>query len=320
MRRLDDAFFDPLPVRATGLLDVGDGHAIHWTDTGPLAGLPLVVAHGGPGGSILHGLGRLIDNRAVRTIQFDQRGCGASTPTGRLEANSLPHTVADMERLREHLGLHRWVVSGGSWGTTVALAYAQAHPQRCLGIFLQGTWLLRERDLQWWFQGVRTMFPELWEAFAGAVPEAERSDLRSAYCRRILGGDAQLAAEFATRLFLYEEGLMHFDPPLQPPDAARGPAYGRIFAHYARNDFFLEPDQLVRGAHRIAHLPLMQVTGRYDTCTTPDNAFDLARALPGSRLKIVSGAGHYPTEPTLAAAMPAALAEFLNWLGERGAV
>ena len=302
MIRLDDPFFMPEPARASGLLDAGEGHRIAWQDSGAADGLPVVSVHGGPGGAMIQGIGRFIDSRHVRLVQFDQRGCGASTPRGRLEANSLQHTIADMERLREHLGIGRWVVSGGSWGSTVALAYAQAHPQRCLGLAIQGTWLCRERDLQWWFHGVRTLFPELWEAFAGAVPEPERADLRQAYCSRILGTDPDVAAvarESSDRL-------------KELPDPARGVNYGRIFANYAHHRFFLEDDQLIRDAHRIGHLPVLQITGRYDCCTTPDNAFDLARALPGSSLHIVAGAGHYPTEPAMAAALPAAMAGFLS--------
>jgi proline iminopeptidase len=319
MQRLDDPFFMPQPPRACGQLEVGDGHAIAWLDSGAAEGLPVISVHGGPGGSMIHGIGRFSDPAQIRTVQFDQRGCGASTPRGELRANTLQHTVADMERLRQHLGIERWVVSGGSWGSTVALAYAQAHPERCLGLFVMGTWLCRERDLQWWFQGVRTMFPELWHIFAQAVPEAERDDLRIAYCRRILGDDADVAAEFATRLYLYEEGFMRFEAPLVPPDAARGAAYGRMFAHYAQHRFFVEEGQLLQQAPRIAGIPVMQITGRYDCCTTPDNAFDLAQTLPQSLLKIIAGAGHYPTEPAMAVALPGALAEFVAWVRQHNA-
>ena len=311
MQRLDDPFFTAVAPRAVGMLDVGGGHTIAWQDSGSEGGLPVISVHGGPGGSMVQGIGRFSDSRIMRTIQFDQRGCGASTPQGRLEANSLQRTIGDMERLRVHLGIEKWVVSGGSWGSTVALAYAQSHPQRCIGVFIMGTWLAREQDFQWWFHGVRKIFPELWRTFAQAVPAAERDDLRHAYCRRILGPDSKVADEFATRLFLYEEGFMRFDPPLMPADPARGPAYGRIFAHYAQHNFFLEEDQLLRDAAHIAHLPLMQITGRYDCCTTPDNAFDLWQVLPDSTLKIVSGAGHYPTESAMAAALTGALSEFI---------
>ncbi|WP_421837035.1 alpha/beta fold hydrolase [Novosphingobium sp.] len=244
-----------------------------------------------------------------------QRGCGQSTPRGELAANSLQHSIADMEALRRHLGIERWLVSGGSWGSTLALAYAQAHPERCLGLFLVGAWLCRKRDTRWWFHGVRALFPELWEAFAGAVPPEERGDLRAAYCKRILGDDPEIAAEFATRLFLYEEGFMHFDAPLTPPDPARGRDYGRIFAHFAAHDFFVDDDQLLRDAHRLAGIPVHIITGRYDCCTTPENAFDLAQAVPHAVLEIVPGAGHYPTEPTFARAVARAAQGFAARVG-----
>lgn len=318
MRRLDDPFHTSAPPRAAGWLEVGDGHAIAWSDSGPPAGMATIAIHGGPGGSMLRGLDRLVDTTTVRLLQFDQRGCGGSRWVDRLQANTLWHTVADMERLRRHLGIERWIVAGGSWGSTVALAYAQAHAERCAGVFLTGTWLLRERDLQWWFHGVQQLFPELWQHFAEAVPAHERDDLRQAYCRRILGDDAAVADAFAARLHAYEEGFMHFAAPLQPVDDVRGPAYGRLFAHYAQHRFFLDEGQLLRDAQRLAGVPLMQVSGRYDCCTTPDNAFALARALPGSILRIVAGAGHHPTEPAMAAALTVALAEFLHLIDGAG--
>jgi proline iminopeptidase len=315
VKRLDDLFCAMTPPRAEGHLDVGDGHHLYWLETGVPDGLPMISCHGGPGGSILLGAGRFSDGSRLRSIHFDQRGCGKSEPRGRLEANSLQHTVADMERLREQLGIERWVVSGGSWGSSVALAYAEAHPERCLGLFLVGTWLCRQSDIRWWFHGVRALFPELWEQFAGQVPEAERGDLREAYCRHILEGDAETAARFATSLYLYEEGFMHFDAPLQPADPARGADYGRIFAHYAAHDFFVDDDELLRNAHRIAHLPAHLITGRYDCCTTPENAHDLKAVLPRATLEIVPGAGHYPTEPTFARAVARAAQQFLKSLG-----
>jgi proline iminopeptidase len=241
-----------------------------------------------------------------RIVQFDQRGCGRSEPAGQLEGNTLQETIGDMEALRLALGLERWVVAGGSWGSTVALAYAEAHPERCLGLMLVSTWLLRREDVDWWFYGVARIFPELWRQFSAQVPEAERGDLRRAYCRTILGDDAAAARRAATALYEYEEGFMHFDAPFVPTDPSRGPAYGRIFAHYAAHDFFLEEGALLRRAHRVAHLPAMLVTGRYDMCTPPDNAFALAERLPLADLRIVPGAGHYPTELALARACVAA--------------
>lgn len=310
MRRLDDPFFDVASARREGWLERG-AHRLYWSDAGAENGRPLVLIHGGPGGSSSPGHRRFMDPTDWRIVQFDQRGCGRSEPVGLLDDNSLQATIDDMEALRESLGIERWVVAGGSWGSTVAIAYAETYPERCLGLVLVSTWLCRRRDIDWWFQGVRTLFPELWEQFAGFVPEDERHDLRRAYCTRVLGPDPAVAAEAATRLYLYEEGFMHFDVPLVPPDPARGPAYGRIFAHYAANDFFLRDGQLVEEAGRIAHLPAMLVTGRYDCCTTPDNAWDLAQRLRLAELHFVPGAGHYPTEPALAVACATVMRAFL---------
>lgn len=304
--RLDDPFTPPLPPRASGLLARGL-HSIAWREFGNPEGMPVIACHGGPGGASPDGVTRFIDAQRYRIVQFDQRGCGRSTPIGALAENTLADTIADMEALRAALGIETWLVTGGSWGSTVALAYAEAHPDRTLGLFLIATWLCRARDTAWWFEGVRTLFPELWENFAGAVPEAERHDLRAAYCRRILDGPADNATDFATRLFLYEEGFMRFDAPLIPPDPARGAAYGRIFAHYARHDFFLRENQLLQDAPRIAHLPALLITGRYDCCTPPEGAHALARVLPRAELRIVPAAGHYPTDPAMARACAGAL-------------
>jgi len=302
MRRLDDPLAEVGPPRAEGWLERGGGHRVYWLDAGNADGLPVVLCHGGPGGEASPGYRRLCDGQLYRIVQFDQRGCGRSEPAGKLEGNSLQETLGDMEALRCQLGIDRWVVAGGSWGSAVALAYAEAFPQRCLGMLLVSMWLVRKQDIDWWFKGVETVFPELWHQFATAVPEAERDDLKRAYCRLILEGTPEEAARAATALYLYEEGFMHFDAPFTPPDATRGPAYGRTFAHYAAHDFFLAEGALLDGAHRVAHLPATLVTGRYDMCTPPNNAFALAQRLPLATLTIVPGAGHYPTEHALARA------------------
>ncbi len=302
MRRLDDCLADVGAPRAEGWLARSGGHRVYWLEAGRPDGLPLVLCHGGPGGSSSPAHRRLCDGGLYRIVQFDQRGCGRSEPAGRLEGNSLQETLGDMEALREARGIERWVVAGGSWGSTVALAYSQAFPERCLGLLLVSTWLLRAQDVDWWFRGVETLFPELWHEFASLVPREERGDLRGAYCRRILQGTGEEAERAATALFLYEEGFMHFDAPFVAPDAARGPAYGRVFAHYAAHDFFVREGELLDGAERIAHLPATLVTGRYDMCTPPNNAYALAQRLPRAELVIVPGAGHYPTEPALARA------------------
>jgi proline iminopeptidase len=303
MRRLDDPFFPVQPARASGRLARDNGHEIWWEDAGDPASMPVILCHGGPGGSSSSTRRRFWDPELFRVVIFDQRGCGQSTPAGSLDNTTLQATIADMEAIRETLGIDRWIVAGGSWGSTVALAYAEAHPERCLGLNLTCTWLCRARDVHWWFHGVRAMFPELWEAFAGLVTPQERSDLRAAYVRRILGPDQAVADAAADQLYRYEQGFMHFDAPLAEPKPESGPAYGRIFAHYARHDFFVRDTQLLDDAHRIAHLPVEMVTGRYDCCCTPENAYDLAAVLPRARLVIVPGGGHISSEVAMSQAV-----------------
>jgi len=300
-KRLDDPFHPVLPVRATGLLDRPGGHSIHWEDAGNLALMPVIVCHGGPGGSGAPSRRRFYDPQKFRVVQLDQRGCGKSTPAGKLDGNSLQATIADMEAIRDRLGIERWMVAGSSWGSVVAIAYAEAHPERCLGVNLTCTWLVRTQDIAWWFQGVRAMFPELWEAFAGLVPPEERADLRRAYARRILENNHQEEADrFAHQLHVYENGFMAFDTPFNEWEPERGARYGRIFAHYAIHNFFVNDTQLLEEAPRIAHLPVEMVVGRYDCCCTPDNSYDLAARLPRANLVVVPGGGHSSLEPAMA--------------------
>jgi proline iminopeptidase len=320
MRRLDDPFFTVTPTRSEGMLERSGGHSIHWTEAGHPQGMPVVVVHGGPGSSTNASRRRFYDPAVWRIVMFDQRGCGRSTPAGSLVDNTLQHTIGDMEALRELLGIERWVVAGGSWGSTVAVAYAEAHPESCMGLSLTSMWLARELDIEWWFQGVRAMFPELWAAFAALVPEAERGDLRRAYCSRILGDDPVVAAVAAEQLCVYERGFMQFDvdpsdgkhPTVElqgtadglgvaEPDAA-SVAYGRIFAHYAQNNFFVKDTELLdNAAATIAELPVEMVVGRYDCCCPPNNSFDLAQRLPLCNLVVVPGAGHKASEVAMSA-------------------
>lgn len=300
MHRLDDTLYSIGPTRNEGYLDDCDGHQIYWQDAGNPQGVPLVIAHGGPGGQSSEGYRRLADGDIYRIIQFDQRGCGKSKPKTSVANNTLQHTIADMEHLREQLEIVTWVVSGGSWGSTVALAYAEAHPERCRGLLLVSTWLLRQAEIDWWFYGVRTIFPELWEAFANVAPESERSNLVSAYHQLIFGEDPAIASQASRALYLYEEAFMHANAPFSPNNGESGDSYSRIFIHYAANRFFLRKNQIIEDSPRIAHLPAILVTGRYDMCTPPNNAWDLAKALPKAELRIVPGGGHYPTEHAMA--------------------
>lgn len=320
MRRHDDVFFDVGPNRVEGMLDVGDGHAVHWFEAGAENGIPLVECHGGPGGRANAGLRRLLDGQRLRIVQFSQRGCGQSTPVGELASTSLQHTISDMEKLREHLGIERWIVSGPSWGSTVAIAYAEAHPERTIGVKASGVWLCRRADIDWWYQGVRRFFPDTWAQFAALAPLDRRHDLRRAYHEMINGPDPDLARRAGQALFEYEESFMHLEPPMAPPSADRGLAYARVFSHFATNDFFLREDQLIEEAHRLKGIPVSLLTGRYDNCTTPDGAWDLAQELDDVHLEFVNAAGHYPSEPLMSRAMALETTRFIDDLIRRGFV
>ena len=320
MRRADDPYFDVTPIRAEGMLDVTDGHAIHWFEAGNPDGVPYVDCHGGPGGRGNHGLQRLMDGQRMRTIQFDQRGCGQSTPTGSLEHNSLQHTIADMEQLREHLGIEHWIVGGLSWGSTVALAYAEAHPERTIAVKVGGVWLCRAADIDWWYQGVRRFFPDTWTQFASLAPADRRHDLRTAYHEMIFGDDDDLAQRAGQSLYEYEETFMHLEPPISPPSPTRGLAYARVFSHYSTHDFFLAPNQLIEGAHRLQGIHVSLVTGRYDACTTPDSAWDIAEVLDDVDVRLVNVGGHYPTESATGRALCEQTTRLLDLLTARGVV
>lgn len=299
MRRLDDTLYPITPTRREDFLD-RIGHRIFFTESGNPSGVPMVLIHGGPGGQSAEAYRRLASADFYRIIQFDQRGCGKSESELPTVDNTLQHTVEDIEALREATGVEQWVVAGGSWGSTVALAYAEVYPTRCLGLLLVSTWLVRKADIDWWFYGVRTVFPELWDEFASLVPDSERSNLPAAYHQMIISEDAAISTKASRALYLYEEAFMHVDAPFIPNDGTQGDRYARIFIHYAANQFFLRENQIIENAPRIAHLPAILVTGRYDMCTPPNNAWDLAKVLPKAELRIVPGGGHYPTEHAMA--------------------
>lgn len=301
----------PAAVRSRRL-KVDDLHELHVEESGDPRGLPVVVLHGGPGAGIRPSSTRSFDPAAFRIVAFDQRGAGRSTPHAGLEGNTIQALVADIERVREALGIDRWLVAGGSWGSCLALAYGQAHPQRCLGFRLHGVYLASRAEIEWWFQGCRAIFPDRWEEFAGFVPEAERGDLLTAYYRRLTGEDPELRLAAAIRLRTFSAWTQTFLPDpehvagLTEPKAAL--AVARIFTHYCVNGAFLEPGQLLRGLDRIRHLPAEIVQGRYDTVTPMATAWALHRAWPEARFTIVDEANHAATDraPALTQALRAA--------------
>lgn len=300
--------YPPIEPHRVETLAVDDLHRLHVEECGRSDGLPAVFLHGGPGSGCEPWHRRFFDPARYRVVLFDQRGCGRSRPHAALEANTTAHLVADMERIRTQLGIERWVVFGGSWGSTLALAYAQAHPQRVLGLVLRGVFLCRPRDIRWFYQeGAGRLFPDHWEDYLAPIPEAERDDLVSAYHRRLTGEDevARMAAakawsewEGRTATLLPNPGVVsHF----QDPHVALSLA--RIECHYFINGAFLEPDQLLRDAHRMRDIPGTIVHGRYDVVCPLDQAHVLHRAWPGARFEVIPDAGHSAGEPGIVGAL-----------------
>ncbi len=287
----------------SGTLKVSDVHALHYEQCGNPQGKPVVFLHGGPGGGCTPKCRRFFDPQAYRIILFDQRGCGRSTPHAELRDNTTWHLVADIERLREHLDIERWQVFGGSWGSTLSLAYAETHPDRVSELVLRGIFMLRRWELEWFYQkGADAIFPDTWEHFLEAIPEAERGDMMSAYYRRLTSDDPQVQAK-AARAWSIWEGATSFLHPNEEHIASSGEdafaiAFARIECHYfVHGGFFEHDDQLLRNIDRLAKIPTVIVQGRYDVVCPMRNAWDLHRALPHAELSITPDAGHSSYEP-----------------------
>ncbi|MFO8003957.1 prolyl aminopeptidase [Thioalkalivibrio sp.] len=314
------ALYPPIEPRRTGHLDVGDGHRLYWEEGGNPAGLPAVFLHGGPGSGCEPWHRRFFDPARYRIVLFDQRGSGRSTPHAGLEANTTEHLVADIERLRTSLDVERWVVFGGSWGSTLGLAYAEAHPERVLGLVLRGIFLCRRRDIQWFYQsGADRLFPEAWAEYRAAIPETEHDDMVRAFHRRLTDPD-RAVREAAARAWSVWEGrtsclrpnpgvLAHFADP------AVAVSLARIECHYFVHDCFMAPDQLLREAGRIAGIPGFIVHGRYDVVCPVEQALALHQAWPRAELQIVPDAGHSAAEPGITRHLVAATDALAAQLG-----
>jgi proline iminopeptidase len=285
-----------------GMLDVGDGHRVYWELCGNPKGKPVVFLHGGPGGGFSPMQRRLFDPEKYRILLFDQRGCGRSTPYASLEANTTWHLVADIERLREMIGVDKWMVFGGSWGSTLALAYAQTHPERATELVLRGIFTLRREELLWYYQeGASWLFPEKWERFLAPIPAEERGDLMAAYRKRLTDPDPAVQREAARAWSLWEGETITLLPNQdftdQFGDEHYAIAFARIENHYFVNDGFMEEGQLIRDAHKLRNIPGVIIQGRYDAATPPKTAWDLHKAWPEAKFIMVPDAGHAVTEP-----------------------
>ena len=283
-------------------------HTLHVEECGNPDGLPVVFVHGGPGAGCEPWHRRFFDPEVYRIVLFDQRGCGRSTPHAELRDNATQHLVADMERIRAHLGIERWVVFGGSWGSTLALVYAETHPERVLGLILRGIFLCRPAEIRWFYQeGASWLFPDYWEEYLRPIPEGERGDLVGAYYRRLTGEDeiARMAAAKAwsrwegktSNLLPRKEVVDHFSEPYTALSLAR------IECHYFMNNSFLEPDQILRDAQRLADIPGVIVHGRYDAVCPLRNAWELHQAWPRAELRVIPDAGHSALEPGIVEAL-----------------
>ena len=289
-------------------LAVEHPHELYVDESGTPDGLPVVFVHGGPGAGCDEASRRWFDPTVYRIVTFDQRGCGRSTPHASLDRNTTWDLVADMERIREHLGIDKWVLFGGSWGSTLALAYAQTHPERVHALILRGIFLCRPQEIEWFYQaGASRLFPDYWEDYLAPIPAEERHDLVGAFYRR-LTGSYQIAQMHAAKAWSVWEGRTatlrpdgHVIERFSEPQRALSIA--RIECHYFVNDAFLEEDQLLRDMHKIAHIPGVIVHGRYDVICPLDNAWALHQAWPNSELLIIRDAGHAAGEPGITDAL-----------------
>jgi proline iminopeptidase len=294
--------FPEIEPRLSGHLRVSPLHELYWEEAGNPAGRPVVFLHGGPGAGLSPKNRRYFDPAFYRIILFDQRGAGRSRPHAELADNTTWTLVDDIEKLRVHRGVERWLVYGGSWGSTLALAYAQAHPARCLGLILRGVFLGRQSEIRWLFQeGASGIFPDFWERYLEPIPAADRGDLVAAYYR-ILSGPASPHRLVAAKAWsLWEASLVKLipDPAIQEEslEADLALSLARLEAHYMVNRVFLPTDDFLLRAASALRLPCRIVQGRYDVVCPARSAWDLHRALPGSEIRFVADAGHSSSEP-----------------------
>jgi proline iminopeptidase len=295
--------YPPIEPHDQGLLDVGEGNFVYWEVCGHPDGKPALGVHGGPGSGLGTGNRRYFDPERYRLVLFDQRGCGRSTPHASdpatdMSVNTTDHLIADMERLREHLGIERWLLYGGSWGSTLILAYAERYPERVSEIMLLGVTTTRRSETDWLYRGVGRFFPEEWARFRAGVPEAERDgDLVAAYARLIEDPDPEVRSKAAANWLAWEDAVISLEPQgtpkaysSRPPDAAL--AFVRICAHYFSHGAWLEEGELLRNAGRLTGIPAVLMHGRLDLGSPLGTAWELAQAWPDAQLVVIDDSGH----------------------------
>ena len=311
-----DVLYPEIEAHRTGKLRVSDVHEIYYEESGNPNGKPVVFLHGGPGGGTEPKYRRFFNPREYRIVMFDQRGCGKSTPHASLVENTTWYLVSDIEALRKHLGITRWQVFGGSWGSTLALAYAEKHPEAVTEMVLRGIFLLREQEIQWFYQrGAGAIFPDAWEHYLAPIPESERGDLLHAYHRRLTSDDPAVRTEAARAWSTWEGGTsrLHPDPQLVARfgNELFALAFARIECHYFVNKGFMRSDaQLLEDVGRVRKIPAVIVQGRYDVVCPMESAWALHRAWPEAEFTVVPDAGHSAHEPGITRALISATDKF----------
>ena len=308
--------FPPIEAYRHGMLPVDDLHRLYWEESGNPDGQPVLFLHGGPGGGTSPNHRRFFDPNHYRIVLFDQRGAGKSLPLGEYRQNTTQLLIEDIEKLRQMLGIDQWLIFGGSWGSTLALAYGQAHPEVCLGFVLRGIFLCTRAEVDWFLHGMGHFFPEVHAAFAHAIPAQERGDLLQAYVRRLFCDDPTIYTEAARNWSRYEGSCLFLTPQAQAiadfESDTVSLGIGRLEAHYMQHGAFMEEDQLIRNMSKIRHLPAVIVQGRYDVICPPVSAYRLHQAWPRSSLKMIGDAGHAAMEPGIAAELVRATEQFKN--------
>ncbi|WP_394781274.1 prolyl aminopeptidase [Undibacterium sp.] len=312
--QIDSPLFPAIEPYRTGTLQVDDIHTLYWEECGNPDGVPVLFLHGGPGGGLSPGHRRFFDPQHYRIVLFDQRGAGQSTPLGEYRNNTTGLLVSDIEKIRDMLGISQWLVFGGSWGSTLALAYGEAHAERCLGFVLRGIFLCTKAEVDWFVNGMGWFYPEVHQRFAQAIPAEERGDLLQAYVKRLFCDDPAVYTEAARNWSRYEGSCLFLKPQAQAIEDFESDSVslglGRLEAHYMVNAAFMEEDQLIRNIGKIRHLPAVIVQGRYDVICPPASAYRLHQAWPEARFHLIGDAGHAAMEPGTAAALVAATEQF----------
>lgn len=312
--------FPEISPHSQGVLEVDGVHSIYWEESGNPSGMPVLFLHGGPGSGTSPMQRRFFDPAHYRIILLDQRGSGKSTPYAELADNTTPHLIADIELLRQTLNIEKWLVFGGSWGSTLALAYGEAHPEACLGFILRGIFLCRESEIDWFLYGMSTLFPEAWRDFTSPIPESERDNLLHAYHARLIDPDPAVHMPTARAWAHYEAACSTLLPNENLINNFESDAVAlslaRIEAHYFMNNIFLPENSLLENLHKIRHLPAVIVQGRYDAVCPIVTADELARAWPEAFYEVIPDAGHAAFEPSIACALVEATEAFKDMLGQ----